>query len=115
MSNSFWNRVPEYWRSKFPLTFCDLSTGLSAERRRLVVAATQRGFCRILFATQVAEVGIDFPCIERVVQWCIPLTLSAAGLYQRFGRAARRDGMVGVRTLFYTQHAVVPENKPNHP
>jgi hypothetical protein len=115
MSNAFWNRVPEHWRSKFPFTFCDLSTGLSSERRRLVVTATQRGFCRILFATQVAEVGIDFPCIERVIQWCIPLTLSAAGLYQRFGRAARRNGMVGVGILFHTQHAVVPSNKPNHP
>jgi hypothetical protein len=115
MANSFWNRVPNDWRSKFPFTFCDLSTGLSTERRRLVVAATQRGFCRILFATQVAEVGIDFPGIERVVQWCIPQTLSAAGLYQRFGRAARTDGMVGVGILFHTQHAVIPVNKPDHP
>ncbi|KAA8893178.1 hypothetical protein FN846DRAFT_896210 [Sphaerosporella brunnea] len=115
MANFFWNCVPEDWRSKFPFTFCDLSTGLSIERRRLVVAATQRGFCRILFATQVAEVGIDFPKIERVVQWCIPLTLSAAGLYQRFGRAARTDGMVGVGILFHTQHAVIPVNKLDHP
>jgi superfamily II DNA/RNA helicase len=115
MANSFWNRVPNDWQTKFPFTFCDLSTGLSTERRRLVVAATQRGFCRILFATQVAEVGIDFPRIERVIQWCIPQTLSAAGLYQRFGRAARTDGVVGVGILFHTQHAVIPVNKPDHP
>ncbi|KAI5796531.1 P-loop containing nucleoside triphosphate hydrolase protein, partial [Geopyxis carbonaria] len=98
-NETFWSWVPREWESKYPLTFCALSTALSTERRTVVLDAVRLGLCRVLFATPVAEVGIDFHDIQRVIQWRIPRTLGASGFYQRVGRAGRKDGSKAVAIL----------------
>jgi superfamily II DNA/RNA helicase len=107
LTEAFWDRAPDHWFTTNPFVFAELSSALSPERRSLVIQAVRRGLVRILFATQLAEVGLDFGNIYRVVQWKVPITLTAAGLWQRFGRACRRRGMRGVGILIAQPTVVI--------
>jgi superfamily II DNA/RNA helicase len=112
LTEAFWGRAPAHWIKANPFVFADLSTALSPERRSLVIQAVRKGLVRILFATQIAEVGLDFGNIYRVVQWKVPLTLTASGLWQRFGRACRRRGMRGVGILIVQPTLVIRPGSP---
>jgi superfamily II DNA/RNA helicase len=107
LTESFWNRAPAHWFEINPFVFAEISSALSAERRALVIQAVRNGLVKILFATQIAEVGLDFGNIVRVVQWRVPLTLTAAALWQRFGRACRRRGMNGIGILIVQSTLVI--------
>lgn len=111
MCTQFWDRVPHSWFVENPLTFADLSTALSQERRETVIRAMRAGLVKVLFATQVAEVGLDFQTVRRVVQWRIPTTLSAAALWQRWGRACRSLGSIGVGIIFGTSTVKIPDKR----
>jgi hypothetical protein len=69
------------------------------------------GLVKVLFTTQVAEVGLDFQTVPRVVQWRIPRTLSAAGLWQRWGRACRAPVSIGVGIIFGTPAVKIPDRR----
>jgi superfamily II DNA/RNA helicase len=112
LAGAFWDRAPAHWIKANPFVFAELSTALSPERRSLVIQAVRKGLVRILFATQIAEVGLDFGNIYRVVQWKVPLTLTASGLWQRFGRACRRRGMQGVGILIVQPTLVISAGSP---
>jgi superfamily II DNA/RNA helicase len=109
---AFWDRAPAHWIKANPFVFAELSTALSPERRSLVIQAVRKGLVRILFATQIAEVGLDFGNIYRVVQWKVPLTLTGTGLWQRFGRACRRRGMRGVGIMIVQPTLVISAGSP---
>jgi superfamily II DNA/RNA helicase len=112
LTQAFWDRAPAHWIKANPFVFADLSTALSPERRSLVIRAVRKGLVKILFATQIAEVGLDFGNIYRVVQWRVPLTLTASALWQRFGRACRRRGMRGVGILIVQSTLVIRAGSP---
>jgi superfamily II DNA/RNA helicase len=112
LAQAFWDRAPAHWIKANPFVFAELSTALSPERRSLVIQAVRKGLVKILFATQIAEVGLDFGNIYRVVQWKVPLTLTASGLWQRFGRACRRRGMRGVGILIAQPTLVISPGSP---
>jgi hypothetical protein len=114
LCSDFWQKAPLDWYRRNPFTFSELSTGISQDRRMLILKAMRAGLVKVLFATQIAEVGLDFGTVCRVIQWRVPLTLSGAGLWQRFGRACRRRNMVGVGLLFVAQTARLPDNR-HHP
>jgi len=75
--------------SHFRFLLCECSTVLSAKRRWVVMNAFRTGLCRILFATEVAGMGIDFSYIERVVQWQVGVHLNISAVLQRLGRGSR--------------------------
>jgi superfamily II DNA/RNA helicase len=112
LTQVFWDRAPAHWIKANPFVFADLSTALSPERRSLIIKAVRKGLVRILFATQIAEVGLDFGNISRVVQWKVPQTLTASGLWQRFGRACRRRGMRGVGILIVQPTLTISAGSP---
>jgi len=103
--DEFWALVPPEWKAirEFKYIFAECSMILTQKRRWIVINAFSKGLCRILFATEVAGMGIGFPSIERVVQWRLGPTLSISSIMQRLGRASRRQGTQGVFLLFYTQ------------
>ncbi|KAA8909010.1 P-loop containing nucleoside triphosphate hydrolase protein, partial [Sphaerosporella brunnea] len=110
----FWSKVPPDWYHRNPFTFAAISTGFNQNRRLLVLKAMRAGMVKILFATQIAEVGLDFGTVTRVVQWRVPLTLSGSGLWQRWGRACRRRDTIGVGIVFVSPAAKIPSTL-NHP
>ncbi|RPA71553.1 hypothetical protein BJ508DRAFT_315520, partial [Ascobolus immersus RN42] len=55
--------------------------------------------CRILVCTEAAGMGLDIPDVEVVIQFRVGPNLTAADLWQRFGRCAR-DGRPGLCILF---------------
>jgi len=57
------------------------------------------GLCCIIFATEVAGMGIDFLFVERVIQWHVGAHLNVTSVRQRLGRASRRPGTQGVFML----------------
>ena len=107
--DEFWRRVPASWlaTSHFHFLFCECSTVLSAKRRWVVMNAFRTGLCRILFATEVAGMGIDFPYIERVVEWRVGVHLNISAVLQRLGRGSRRFGMQGVFILYHSNSYVI--------
>jgi hypothetical protein len=110
----FWSKAPPDWYHRNPFTFAAISTGFSQERRMLILKAMRAGMVKILFATQIAEVGLDFGTVARVVQWRVPLTLSGAGLWQRWGRACRRKDTIGVGIVFVSSATKIPSTL-DHP
>jgi hypothetical protein len=110
----FWRLVPDTWKSLYPFTFAECSTINTSIRRWSVMAAFRAGVCRVLFATEVAGMGVDFPTVERVIQWRIGPNMTIASLLQRMGRACRMPNSQGVFLLFYTRPYVIPED-PTHP
>jgi superfamily II DNA helicase RecQ len=113
--SEFWNldRIPVEWRARYPWTFFEVSTVLSATKRTQVMAAFRSGLVRLLFATEVAGMGIDFPSVTRVIQWQVSPTLTAASLWQRFGRAARDPTVMGVAVMYHTKRALIkPTSDP---
>jgi superfamily II DNA/RNA helicase len=107
--SEFWNLeyIPEQWKVRYPWTFWEVSTVLSGNKRTQAMAAFRAGLVRVLFATEVAGMGVDFPNVKRVIQWQIKPTLTAASLWQRFGRAARNPAVVGVAILYHTKRALI--------
>jgi len=69
--------------------------------------AFRAGLCRILFATEVAGMGIDFPFVERVIQWRVGAHLNVTAVLQRLGQASRRPGTQGVFILYHTRRYVI--------
>jgi len=63
--------------------------------------------CRILFTTEVAGMGIDFPYVERVIQWRVGAHLSISAVLQRLGRGSRSLGMQGVFILYHSRSYVI--------
>jgi superfamily II DNA/RNA helicase len=113
--SEFWNLdcIPSEWKERYPWTFYEVSTVLSSRKRTQVMAAFRAGLVRLLFATEVAGMGIDFPNVKRVIQWQVTPTLTAASLWQRFGRAARSPTVMGVAILYHTKNALVaPTSDP---
>jgi hypothetical protein len=110
----FWSKAPPDWYHRNPFTFAAISTGFSQDRRMLILKAMRAGMVKILFATQIAEVGLDFGTVARVVQWRVPLTLSGAGLWQRWGRACRRKDTIGVGIVFVSAATKIPSTL-DHP
>jgi hypothetical protein len=116
LCNHFWRKAPAHWYRDNPFTLAAISTVLSQQRRMLILKAMHAGLVKVLFATQIAEVGLDFGTVSRVIQWRVPVTLSGVGLWQRWGRACRRKNMIGVGLLFVTNTAVISTDRTrNHP
>jgi hypothetical protein len=107
--SEFWNLdcIPSEWKVRYPWTFFEVSTALSGTKRTQAMAAFRSGLVRLLFATEVAGMGIDFPSVRWVIQWQVTPTLTAASLWQRFGRAARNPTVMGVAILYHTKHALI--------
>jgi superfamily II DNA/RNA helicase len=85
-TNYLWDLLPSRLRGLYPFAIADLSTALSEPRRLRVLRAMRSGTCRILIATELAGMRVDFPDVERVIQWGVPPTLTIGALWQRFGR-----------------------------
>jgi len=85
--DEFWELIPREWmaRGEFRFVFAECSSVLSTKRRWMVMNAFRTGLCRVLFATEVAGMGIDFPYIERVVQWRVGPHLNISAILQRLG------------------------------
>jgi Lhr-like helicase len=109
MCDEFWTRVPTSWvaSSHFSFIFCECSTALSAKRRWVVMNAFRTGLCRILFTTEVAGMGIDFPYVERVVQWRVGIHLNISAVLQRLRRGSRRLGTKGVFILYHIRSYII--------
>jgi hypothetical protein len=105
--NHLWDLVPEGWRHSDPLAVAEISTALSQKRHSRVTEAVRIGQCRVLIATEVAGMGIDFPFVERVIQWTAPSTLSLSTMWQRFGRCARNPANRGVGIFMYTSSYMI--------
>jgi len=56
---------------------------------------------------------IDFPFIERVIQWTAPSTLSLSTMWQWFGRCARNPTRRGVGIFMYTSSYVISPQADN--
>jgi hypothetical protein len=110
--DKFWALAPAEWItvSHYRFVFCECSTVLSTKRRQMVMNAFRTGLCRILFATDVAGMGIDFPYVERVIQWRVGAHLSVSSVFQRLGRSSRRAGTQGVFILYYTKSYVITKH-----
>jgi len=111
--NHLWDLVPEHWRYSDPLAIAEISTALSQKRRSRVTEAVRTGECRVLIATEVAGMEIDFPFIERVIQWTAPSTLSLSTMWQRFGRCARNPTRRRVGIFMYTSSYVISPQADN--
>ena len=109
MCDEFWTRVPTSWVALSHLSFIfgECSTALSAKRRWVVMNAFRTGLCCILFTTEVAGMGIDFPYVERVVQWRVGVHLNISAVLQRLGRGSRRLGTQGVFILYHTRSYII--------
>ncbi|KAK6984117.1 hypothetical protein R3P38DRAFT_2576560 [Favolaschia claudopus] len=73
------------------------NAGMSREYRAHVMSLFKAGVIRVLVCTDAAGMGCDLPNIALVVQWKVPQTVSA--WIQRAGRAARRQGMLGLAVM----------------
>jgi hypothetical protein len=104
-----WSQTPPDWLQNYPMALADVSTGLGDPRRTFVMKAFKQGVCRVLFATDVAGMGIDFPSVRRVIQWRVTPTLTISALWQRFGRCVRDPMQQGVAMIFYSARCVIPE------
>ncbi len=71
-------------------TICAYRGGYLPDARRRIEAGLRSGTIKCVVATQALELGIDIGNLEAVVCAGFPGTL--AGLWQRFGRAGRREG-----------------------
>jgi hypothetical protein len=109
--SEFWKLVPPEWatKSEYAFVFCECCTILTVKRRWLVMNAFKTGLCRVLFATEVAGMGVDFPHVERVVQWRVGNYLNVSAILQRLGRASRRPGTQGLFILFHTKRYFIKE------
>lgn len=110
----FWklSRTPSAWKRDYPWTFAEVTTALNNRRRSQVMSAFQAGLVRILFATEVAGMGIDFPNVCRVIQWQVTPKLTAASLWQRFGRTARSANTIGLAILYHSARTLIsPSDK----
>jgi superfamily II DNA/RNA helicase len=105
---TLWSQTPPDWLQKHPMALADVSTGLGDPRRRFVMKAFKQGVCRVLFATDVAGMGIDFPSVRRVIQWRVTPTLTISALWQRFGRCVRDPTQQGVARFLYSARCVIP-------
>ena len=112
--SKLWEGLPDEWRITNPMAIAEMSTALSDRRRSQVMQHVRSGVCRILVATEVAGMGVDFPLVERVIQWTVPSTLSISGLWQRFGRCTRGSNTRGVAVLMYTASCIIPQTD-DHP
>ena len=66
---------------------------------------------QILVATDAVGLGIDLPDVERVVQYGLPKEPDMAGLWQRFGRAARGLGVLGEAVLIVDHWVIRPQKE----
>jgi len=57
--------------------------------------------------------GIDFPFVERVIQWTAPSTLSLSTMWQRFGHCARNPARRGVGIFMYPSFYVISPQADN--
>jgi superfamily II DNA/RNA helicase len=108
--SNLWARAPHDWLEKHPFALADVSTALSDSHRTFVMQAFKLGVCRILFATDVAGMGIDFPSVRRVIQWRVGPTLTISALWQRFGRCVRDPTQQGVAIVLYSSSCIIPES-----
>jgi hypothetical protein len=58
------------------------------------------GLAKVVVCTDSMSMGVDFPAIERVIQWGVDEKVTLGILTQRVGRAARQDGTQGVAIIF---------------
>lgn len=105
----FWklSRTPSTWKQEYPWTFAEVTTALSNRRCSQVISAFRAGLVCILFATEVAGMGIDFPNVCRVTQWQVTPKLTAASLWQRFGRTARSANTIGLAILYHSGRTLI--------
>jgi hypothetical protein len=77
--------------------------------------ATQRlvleGRARIVVCTDSMSMGVDFPKIERVIQWGVDSKLTLEVLTQRIGRAARSEDKQGIAIIYASFDLVKLANK----
>ena len=66
--NKLWEGLPDKGRVATPMTIAEISTALSDRRRLRVMQDVRSGACRVLIATEMAGMGVDFPFVERVIQ-----------------------------------------------
>ena len=64
------------------------------------LALVNKGSARIIICTDSMSLGVDFDCIERVIQWGIDEKITFDVLVQRIGRAARGPDTQGVAVVF---------------
>lgn len=108
--DEFWALVPPEWKAmrEFKYIFAEYSTILTQKRRWIVINAFSKGLCRILFATEVAGMGIGFPSIERVVQWRLGPTLSISSIMQRLESLSSSGHSRSILTFL---HATTPTHQ----
>lgn len=75
---------------------------IDREGRRAVEDALRNGRLRCVVATSSLDLGVDFPCVDRIVQIGSPKGIGR--LVQRAGRAGHRPGEVS-RILMVPTHA----------
>lgn len=78
----------------------DYSTVLSQKHRDAVLEDFNEGHVRILVCTEAAGMGVDIPDISRVIQWGVPNFVNLSTLWQRMGRAGRKQDMQTVFSLW---------------
>jgi len=71
----------------------------------------ESGDARIVICTDSLSLGVDFPDIERVIQWGVDEKLDLNTLVQRIGRAARDPEVQGIATIYAPKAAFEPVSK----
>jgi len=69
------------------------------------------GDTRIVICTDSLSLGVDFPDIEKVIQWGVDDKLDLDTLVQRIGRAARNQELQGVGLIYAPIDLLEPVSK----
>lgn len=70
--------------------------------QRLVLS----GRARIVVCTDAMSMGVDFPNIERVIQWGVDAKVNLPMMTQRIGRAARNENKQGIAIIYVSWDVV---------
>ncbi|KAF9047215.1 P-loop containing nucleoside triphosphate hydrolase protein [Rhodocollybia butyracea] len=86
-----------------PESFEFYHRNLTAKQKQDIQDGLRSGRLRCVIATDALGMGMDFPCIQRVILWHEPL--SFLSLIQKIGRAVRQLHEYGEAIIFVTKAA----------
>ncbi|OBZ67436.1 ATP-dependent helicase SGS1 [Grifola frondosa] len=87
------NRLPEHLREKIKYFHSIMTPEYRSDEYEALRTSDLYGLC----VTDSFGMGLDLPDVKLIIQWKVPANMNT--LWQRFGRAARGDGIEGTALL----------------